>query len=150
MMTRIVTEATIQRPIEVVFAYVTTPGHWPEWHLSSLGVSGATDHSLLVGEQVTERFFVAGRRGEVVWTVTQREAPRSWVIEGTITGRTGGGTVAYTLTPEQGATHYTRVFSYPLPNLVFAVLDAVVIRRRVSAESAEAVRQLKAKLEGHG
>jgi uncharacterized protein YndB with AHSA1/START domain len=150
-MTRIVAAATIQRPIEAVYDYVTTPGHWPEWHPSSLGVSGATDHSLQVGEQVTERFLVAGRRGVVIWTVSERAAPRRWVIEGTITSRRGGGgTVAYTLTARDGATEFTRVFSYPLPNLVFALLDALVIRRRVEAESAEAVRRLKQRLEAQG
>lgn len=147
-MTRIVTGATIQRPIEAVYDYVTTPGHWPDWHPSSLGVTGATDHSLQVGEQVTERFLVAGRRGEVVWTVREREAPQRWVIAGAITsGRGGGGTVSYRLAARAGATDFTREFTYPLPNLAFALLDALLIRRRVRAESAEAVRRLKQRLE---
>src|SRR5438034_205416 len=68
-MTRIYTRISIQRPIEEVFAYVTTPANWPRWHPSSLGVRGAADHPLEVGEQVTEDFRVAGRCGEVVWTV---------------------------------------------------------------------------------
>ena len=57
--TRIVTVAQIQRPATVVFDYVTTPAHWPTWHPSSLGVSGAVDHSLDIGEQATEEFRVA-------------------------------------------------------------------------------------------
>jgi hypothetical protein len=148
-MTRIVTTATIQRPITVVYDYVTTPGHWPDWHPASLGVTGATDHSLAVGEQVTERFLVAGRRGEVVWTVREREAPIRWTIEGTITSGGGGsGTICYTLTPrEESATEFTREFSYPLPNFLYALLDTVVIRRRIAAESAKAVRRLKQLLE---
>ncbi len=147
-MTRIVNTATIRRPIEAVYDYVTTPGHWPEWHPSSLGVTGATDHSLAVGEQVTERFLVAGRRGEVVWTVGEREAPRRWTIEGKIITAGGGGTVRYILTVrDDGATDFTREFVYPLPNLLYAVLDALVIRRRIAAESAEAVRRLTRRLE---
>ena len=148
-MTRIVTIATIHRPIEAVYDYVTTPGHWPAWHPSSLGVTGATDHSLDVGEQVRERFLVAGRRGEVVWTVTLRDAPYRWTIDGKIIGGgRGGGVVSYTLARgEDGATAFTREFSYPLPNLLFAFLDIVLIRRRITAESAEAVRRLKARLE---
>jgi uncharacterized protein YndB with AHSA1/START domain len=147
-MTRIITSATISRPVDEVYEYVTTPGHWPEWHPSSLGVTGATDHSLQIGEQVTERFLVAGRRGEVVWTVGEREAPRRWVIEGTITSAGGGGgTVSYQLVPLEGGTQFTREFRYPLPNLVYVLLDALVVRRRVAAESAEAVRRLKQRLE---
>ena len=145
-MTRIYTAATIRRPAEVVYDYVTTPGHWPEWHPSSLGVSGATDHSLAVGEQVTERFNVAGRQGTVVWTVREREAPRHWVIEGSIVGGTGGGTVAYRLTPRDGATFFEREFVYPVPGLVLRLLDALIVRRRIQAESAAALRRLQARL----
>lgn len=71
-MTRIFTSTIIHRPIDLVFDYVTTPGNWPRWHPSSLAVTGATDHSLAVGEQLEETFRVAGRSGRVVWTVTER------------------------------------------------------------------------------
>lgn len=147
-MTRIYTAATINRSVEQVYEYVTTPGHWPEWHPSSLGVSGGTDHSLAVGELVTEHFLVAGRRGEVVWTVRERQAPRRWVIDGTITSAGGGGgTVAYTLSPRDGQTFFEREFTYPAPNALFALLDALLIRSRVRAESEEALRRLKRLLE---
>ncbi len=112
-MTRIYTSALIHRPIEQVFDYVTTAGNWPEWHPSSLGVSGVLDHSGLPGEQITEKFLVAGRRGEAVWTVREREAPRRWVIGGVITGRATGGTITYTLTPRDGGAFFEREFVYP-------------------------------------
>src|SRR5215469_7414461 len=89
----------INRAASDVFTYVTTPGHWPEWHPSSLGVSGATDHSLQMGEEVTEQFLVAGRRGSLTWRVIEREEPRAWAIAGQV-GAQGSGTVAYTLEPE--------------------------------------------------
>lgn len=146
-MTRIYSATHIDRPIDQVFEYVSTPGNWPRWHPSSLGVSGATDHSLLIGEQVTEEFLVAGRRGHAVWTVTKREAPRLWVIEGQITGRDSGGTVSYTLTPQDGGTFFEREFVYPTRGLLFTLLNWLFIRRRVQGESAEAVRRLKAVLE---
>ena len=38
-MTTIVTEATIRRPLAEVYAFVTTPQHWLQWHPSSLGLS---------------------------------------------------------------------------------------------------------------
>ncbi|HEX8034830.1 MAG TPA: SRPBCC family protein [Ktedonobacterales bacterium] len=146
-MSRIYTTGTIQRPVGEVFDYVTTPGYWPKWHPSSLGVVGAIDHSLEPGEQVTERFTVAGRRGTVVWTVRERIAPRRWVIDGAIVGG-GGGTITYTLTPQSvNETFFEREFVYPLPNALLALLDMLVIRRRIRAESAEAVRRLKERLE---
>lgn len=146
-MARIYTTTTIARPIEQVFAYVSTPGYWPEWHPSSLGVSGATDHSLAVGEQVTEEFRVAGRAGRARWTVRERTAPVRWVIEGTIEGRGSGGTVAYMLTPRGATTYFEREFTYPTPTPLFKLLNLLVIRWRVRAESTEALRRLKARLE---
>src|SRR5579883_3157446 len=145
-MTRIVTVATIRRPPAVVFDFVTTPGHGPEWHSASMSVTGATDHSLDVGEQCTEHFRVAGREGTVVWTVAEREAPNRWVIRGNIAGG-GGGTITYTLMPEDAGTRFMREFVYAVPNPLLALLDLLVVRRRITAESAEALRRLKARLE---
>ncbi|MEJ8811976.1 SRPBCC family protein [Variovorax ureilyticus] len=144
--TRIVSEADIARPPADVYAYVTTPGHWPEWHPSSLAVRGAVDHSLAVGESVEEDFSVAGRTGRVTWRVTAREPDRYWRIAGTIGGREAG-TVSYTLTPTAGGTHFLREFEYGAPNLLFALLDRVRIRNQVDEESRIAVRRLKQRLE---
>jgi hypothetical protein len=144
--TRIVTVAQFQRPATVVFDYVTTPAHWPTWHPSSLGVSGAVDHSLDIGEQATEAFRVAGRRGRAVWTVVARERPGQWSIEGTIGGRRAG-TVTYSLISTEGGTRFQRVFMYRAPTLWFALLNRLLLRERIQAESDEAVRRLKRVLE---
>jgi hypothetical protein len=146
-MTPIYTSATITCPIDDLYAYVTTPAHWPEWHPASLGVSDGADHSLEVGERVSERFRVVGRRGTVVWTVTERKAPYRWVIVGAIEGTTGGGTITYTLSQRGDGAYFEREFVYPAPNPIFAVLDTLVLRRRVRAESEEATRRLKARME---
>jgi uncharacterized protein YndB with AHSA1/START domain len=148
-MSRVVIRATIARSPEEVFSYVTTPGHWPEWHPSSLGVTGATDHSLAVGEQVTESFLVAGRRGKVIWTVREHEEPRRWVIFGQVQGG-GTGTITYSLTPQDGGTAFEREFSYEMDNPLLALLDTLVLRRRIDAESTEALRRLKGRLESAG
>jgi uncharacterized protein YndB with AHSA1/START domain len=146
---RVCTTVQINTPIERTFDYVTTPGNWPAWHPSSLGVSGATDHSLEPGEQVTEELRVAGRRGRVVWTVRERDVPRRWVIDGRVEGG-GGGTIIYTTTPHASGTTFERELVYAMPNRLLALLDRLVLRRRVEAESAEALRRLKTVLEGGG
>jgi uncharacterized protein YndB with AHSA1/START domain len=79
-MTRIVVTISIHRPIGVVFDYITTPANWPAWHPASRAVSGSVDHSLLIGEQVTEEFVAGGRHGSCVWQVTRREVPYLWTI----------------------------------------------------------------------
>jgi uncharacterized protein YndB with AHSA1/START domain len=144
--TRIHNSVSIDRNPDVVFAYVTTPANWPKWHPSSLAVSGTTDHPLDLGEQVTEHFLVAGRRGRVVWTVVEREAPERWVIAGEVDGRPTGA-VTYTFESAGAGTRFDRDLVYGLPTLLFAVLNRLGIRAKVERESAEAVRRLKAVLE---
>jgi uncharacterized protein YndB with AHSA1/START domain len=144
--THIVTVASIQRSPKVVFDYVTTPAHWPAWHPSSLAVSGAVDHPLDLGEQVTEEFSVAGRRGRVVWTVAVREAPGKWTIDGKIDGRPAG-TVTYSLTSTASGTRFEREFTYRAPSLWFAILNWSVLRARIQQESDTAVSRLKSLLE---
>lgn len=145
--TRIQNSTLIGRAPSEVYGYVTTPGNWPRWHPSSLAVSGATDHPLLVGEQVSEKFQVAGYQGTVVWTVVQRQAPLRWAISGKIEDG-GSGKVSYRLTQVEGGTRFEREFEYARPNLLFALADMFSLRARVTAESAEALRRLKAALEG--
>jgi hypothetical protein len=144
--TRVVTVTSIKQPNTVVFEYVTTPAHWPNWHPSSLSVSGATDHSLTVGEQVTEEFRVAGRRGRVVWTVAELDRPNKWVIAGAIDGKPAG-TVSYSLTAVALGTRFEREFVYRAPSLWFAALNALVLRARIEQESDEALARLKQILE---
>ena len=141
-MTKIFTSTVIRRPIDEVFDFATTPGNWPQWHPSSVSIKGAIDHSMRPGEQVTEEFIVAGKRGSVVWTTKERVAPEHWVIEG-IVGKSGGGTITYTLTPHPEGTKFDREFNYWFSNPLVYLLDRLFIRKRIEAESEKALQQLK-------
>jgi len=144
--TRIRSSVEIARDPDSVFDYVTTPANWPKWHPSSLGVSGAADHPLELGEQVTEDFLVAGHRGRAVWTVLEREAPERWVIAGEVDGRKAGA-ITYTLTPSGTGTRFDRELVYASPSILFAVLNRASVRAKVERESATAVQRLKEILE---
>ena len=145
-MTRICNSIQIHHPIERVFNFITTPSNWPLWHPASVSVSGNADHSLLPGQEVTENFRVAGHSGEARWFVRERSAPHRWIIEGT--GKNGGAaTIIYTLTPNFGGTTFERELVYTMPNPLFVVLDWLILRRRMRADSAEALRRLKRLLE---
>jgi uncharacterized protein YndB with AHSA1/START domain len=145
-MTRIYTTTVIRKPHVEVFDYVTTPANWPKWHPSSIAVRGATDHSLEPTEELTEEFQVAGRRGTVVWKVIERDAPYRWVIEGKVSGG-GKGTIAYSVKAHPGGTIFEREFIYQMPNFVFELLNWLIFKRRIKAESVKALSQLKAVLE---
>jgi uncharacterized protein YndB with AHSA1/START domain len=134
----------IDRPVEQVFTFVTTPGNWPLWHPASRKVMGTTDHSLNPGAQVTEEFQMFGRQMSIVWTVRERVFPRRWVIDGVETSG-ARSTIAYTMNPEGSGTAYVRelTLTTPVPPEMQAQVQA-----HMEAESAEALRRIKAHLEG--
>jgi uncharacterized protein YndB with AHSA1/START domain len=145
-MTRIVTTIEIRAPIERVFDYATTAGNWPNWHPASRAVRCATDHSAAQGERITEEIQTGGRSWRAVWTVRERAPPHRWVIEGEADGG-GSAIITYRLTAPGDGTRFERELVYRMPNLRLAVLDRLFIRRRMAAESTEALRRLKLILE---
>jgi uncharacterized protein YndB with AHSA1/START domain len=148
-MTRICNSIQISEPIGQVFDFITTPGKWPQWHPASVSVSGNAGHSLLQGEQVMEDISVAGRHGQVTWSVRERSAPHRWVIDGT--GKDGGrATITYTLTQHPDGTNFERELVYTMPNALLTVLDWLIIRSRMKADSVEALQRLKRLLESSG
>jgi hypothetical protein len=144
-MTQIATIIRIKRPIDAVYEYVTTPASWPEWHPASRSVSGAVDHSLTVGEEVTEAFVAAGRPGQCVWRVTERQAPRLWTI--TTSTPQIDATIAYRLSADAGETVFERDITYAPATLWFRILDRLVLRRRMEHESRAALFAAKKMLE---
>jgi uncharacterized protein YndB with AHSA1/START domain len=142
---RIVTTTEIRRPIGEVFNFLTTPANWPRWHPSSIRVTGASDHSLDVGEQVTEEFHVAGQYGTAVWQVRERQAPHRWVIEGA-TENGNRATLTYTLTETEQADGDVTRFERELVLTNVSTVPAgalAMFQRQVEAESTEALRRLK-------
>jgi uncharacterized protein YndB with AHSA1/START domain len=144
-MTRIVVAINIHRPIGVVFDYVTTPANWPAWHPASRAVSGSADHSLLIGEQVTEEFVAGGRHGSCVWQVTQREIPYLWTI--TTSTPQVRAEITYRLKAQGEQTFFEREFTYATSGIWFWILDLLLMRRRMARESRIALEQLKERLE---
>jgi uncharacterized protein YndB with AHSA1/START domain len=144
--THVRTEVDIARTPRDVYEYVSTPSNWPTWHPSSIAVTGDATHSLALGESVVEEFSVAGRHGFANWRVVGREPDRVWKIEGVIDGHLAG-VVTYTLSESGGKTHFVRLFDYPSRTILFAVVNAIVLRDRVTAESEKALAQLRVALE---
>jgi uncharacterized protein YndB with AHSA1/START domain len=143
-MTRVVSTIRIRRDIAEVFDFLTTPKNWPEWHPASISVAGSTDHSLTIGEEVTEEFIAAGRRGRTVWRVTAREAPYLWRIESSESE--ASATITYRLHTEAGMTVFERDMQYHFgPPMISP--KAMFLRRRMERESREALFRAKQILE---
>jgi uncharacterized protein YndB with AHSA1/START domain len=143
-MARIVAAVTIRCPIRTVFDYITTPANWPAWHPASRAVTGSADHSLLIGEQVTEEFVAGGRQGSCVWQVTQREAPHLWKIT-TVTPQVQAE-ITYRLTAQDENTVFVRELTYATSGLWLRILDFLLMQRRMTRESHLALERLKERL----
>jgi uncharacterized protein YndB with AHSA1/START domain len=143
--------ASIQIPAspEAVFDYATTPTNAPQWHPTSVGVSGDIDHSLKEGERSTEELVVfAGRRVRATWTMVERIFPSRWMIEGT-PGPLARGTITTTFSAQANGTFYEREFVYTMANPVLVLMDWLVLHRHGEAAAQQAVRTLRNTLESH-
>jgi uncharacterized protein YndB with AHSA1/START domain len=97
----------LARPPADVFALVTNPSRWREWHPNTRDVDATADHSLGVGEAVVERIRVGLFRGAVTWKVTAAEPGRRWVLLGDA-GRGFRSELEYTLQAEGEGTRFRR------------------------------------------
>ncbi len=144
---RFVTTTLIRRLAERVFAFLTTPANWPLWHPSSVKVTGAVDHPLQPGEQVTEEFVVAGQSGKAVWTVRECRAP----ITGFSTAwrRTATGPPELSLEGENPKSEIPTGPTFGICDFGFGASEEALetFRQQVDAESTEALRRLKTLLE---
>src|SRR5262245_11649151 len=141
-MTYIYSVVRIQQPVPQVFDYVTTPANWPKWRPSSLEVSGATDHPLQVQEQVTEEYMIAGRRGQIVWTVQECVPGKRWILEGLVAGSQNEGVIVYRFSPTQDGTLFESEFTYTLAGPLLLFLDRLVLHYQFQTESDESHRRL--------
>jgi len=140
--TQIQTACHLPLSIKQVFDYVTTSGNWPTWHPASQSVIGQIHFPMRLGEQVVEHFRLATYEGIVRWTVSERHAPYRWRINGTI-GDQVRGIITYTLMPDANGTLFERTFAYHLHRHWESVLDHLLGRHYMAAESSRALRRLQ-------
>src|SRR4051794_5156285 len=137
----------IARPLAAVFDMATTGEHWPAWHPATKAVSGAVDHSIQMGEQLTEEARIAGRDGSAIWTCGERAPPHKLALEAT--GNSGRATfrLAYTFEPVEAGTQMTRELTYQIEGL--RRNEHLTVGRAMREQSGQAMENLKAFLEAH-
>jgi hypothetical protein len=138
------TAVSIDQSMDRVFEFVTTAANCGTWCPSSW--TGPIDHSLRLGERVTEELSLAGRRARIEWTVRESRPPERWVIVGK-TEDGGKATLSYVLTRGPNGTHLRREFVYDIPILFDQRGAFLSLRNRLQAESAESLRRLKRVIE---
>jgi uncharacterized protein YndB with AHSA1/START domain len=142
-MTRIVSRIALDQSPATVFDFVTAPAYWPRWHPASLTVDATDSRSFQVGEQVCEHIAVAGFRGRVLWTVREWQRPSRWVIAGQAERGGGRATIRYDLASDGAGTLFTRTLEYRMPNVLLSLLDGLFIKRRMIAQSTQALERLR-------
>lgn len=132
MLHRKVTSATIARPLDEVFDWVTTPGYWPEYSPITLAVDAPDPlQPLRAGDRFTEHVRVETWRGRFDWTVDAVERPHRFVLSGVSSGETlesrlaGHDTarIELTLSGDGQSTQFTRDLTYPVAGLAAHVED---------------------------
>ncbi|HVG24588.1 MAG TPA: oxygenase MpaB family protein [Thermoanaerobaculia bacterium] len=113
--------ATVARPLDEVFDWLTTPGTWPECFPATLGISAAEPmRPVRAGDLFTEQLRVNAWHGHFDWTVEVVERPHRCVITGVASGDLGAvrnGRIEFTLTGDRTTTTFTREMTYPVQGI---------------------------------
>ena len=97
---------TIDRPIEEVFEYVSTPENDPTWVSASLRHERTTPGPMRVGTATEEDVKFLGRTATYTWEVTEYEPPNIVTYRAT-SGLLPGAVVRLRLEPVEGGTRLT-------------------------------------------
>lgn len=142
----VTTTAFIRRPIAAVFDTATTARYWPQWHPATRRVSGATDHPVRLGEQITEVARIAGMTGTAHWTCVEYDRPRRLVLAAT--GTAGArARIVYTFVERDSGVEFTRDLTYRFLGPLTALLEPLLIARVMQRQSQVAMENLKALIE---
>jgi hypothetical protein len=146
MSTRLFHAITIARPVDAVVDYASTPARWPEWHPSSLRLYGDVDRPLVAGDVFEEDVRAGGRTGHLKWNVVASERAQRWVAHADVDN--GARLVlTYRFAASLGGCAFERELVYDLPSAWLRLLNVLVLRRRIEAESRHSLERLKARLE---
>ena len=145
-MTRTIANSVlVRRPIAAVFDTATTARYWPRWHPASRRVSGATDHPLQLGEQITERAWIARLPGTLRWTCVAQDRPHRLALEAP--GPPLHAWIVYTFDQRGPEVLVTRTFSYTITVPLGGIVDALLVAGMMKKQATEAVVNLRALLE---
>lgn len=143
--TRVENQVTIQGEAERVFDTITTAKYWPQWHPATLGVSGAIDKPMQLGDVIVERANIFGIPGTAEWRVTEWTRPTSVKLEsqGSLFAR---ATIQYEFSPSGDSVRFTRTLDYAFIGFG-GPLDWFWIKPIMENQSARAIENLKAFVE---
>jgi uncharacterized protein YndB with AHSA1/START domain len=137
---------TIERPIEEVFEYVSTPENDPTWVSVSIRNQRASPGPMRVGMTTEEDVKIFGRRSRDTWEVTEYELPTVIAYRAT-SGLLSGGIVRLRCEPVEGGSRLTHAVEYD-PHGIYYKMIAPFMPWATKQLIASMDRTLKDLLEG--
>jgi Polyketide cyclase / dehydrase and lipid transport len=146
MSTRMQHSIVIAADPGVVFDYVCTPAFWPDWHPSSLRLHGDAARPLRVDDRFEEDIRAGGREARLRWRVLAADAPRLWTAQA-VASNGVELELTYRVHAATHGTLFERDLQYRVAGWWLNLLNVLVLRRRIAAESVHSLQQLKSVLE---
>jgi uncharacterized protein YndB with AHSA1/START domain len=112
---------TIERPVEEVFEYVSTPENDPTWVSVSIRNQRTSPGPMRVGMTTEEVVKFLGRTSRDTWEVTEYEPPTVVAYRAT-TGLLSGGVVRVRCEPVEGGTRLTHAVEYEPRGIYYKAL----------------------------
>ena len=137
---------TIERPIEEVFEYVSTPENDPTWVSASIKNQRTSPGPMRVGMTIEEDVKIFGRTSRDTWEVTEYEPPTVIAYRAT-SGLLSGGVVRLRCEPVEGGTRLTHAVEYEVRGIYYKTI-APLMPWASKPLIASMDRTLKALLEG--
>jgi uncharacterized protein YndB with AHSA1/START domain len=137
---------TIERPIEEIFEYVSTPENVPTWVSVSIRNQRTSPGPMRVGMTIEEDVKIFGRTSRDTWEVTDYEPPTIIAYRAT-SGLFSGGGVRVRCEPVEGVTRLTHAVEYQ-PRGIYHKTIAPLMPWATKRLIASMDRTLKDLLEG--
>jgi uncharacterized protein YndB with AHSA1/START domain len=102
---------TIERPIEELFEYISTPENDPTWVSVSIRNQRTSHGPMRVGMTIEEDVKIFGRTSRDTWEVTEYEPPTVIAYRAT-SGLLSGGVVRLRCEPVEGGSRLTHAVDY--------------------------------------
>jgi uncharacterized protein YndB with AHSA1/START domain len=116
---------TIERPIEEVFEYVSTPENDPRWVSVSIRNQRTLPDPMRVGMTTEEDVKIFGRTSRDTWEVTEYEPPTVVAYRAT-SGLLSGGIVRLRCEPLEGGTRLTHAVEYEVRGIYYKTIAPIM------------------------
>jgi len=117
----------INRPVEVVFNYLTTPANWLEHLPTSFEIKPEINRPLVKGEKLSEFVKIKGLSGWVNWDCIENDGRTLFTVQGSSENFGGSRTsISYTFSQDSGRTVFNRIVKVSQNKLIMRMMEPMI------------------------